>query len=64
VHFFDVVAYSYNTYGICIPPNVPIQVDRVLSEALAYFFQFFCTVIFALILWKKYYLSSSTLMTK
>ena len=60
VHVFDSVAFdTYHTWGVTIlATNHAIHIDRVLSEVLAYFVQFFATGIFGVILFKKYYSNS------
>ena len=59
VHFFDQVSFSYGTIAVTIPPTTALY-DRTFHELCAYSMQIIATVIFALFLYTKYYLSSKS----
>jgi hypothetical protein len=55
IHILDSVAFSFHTIGVCIPPQGLVILDRTPFEGIAYFTTFGITILFFVLLYKKYY---------
>jgi hypothetical protein len=55
VHILDSVAFSFHTIGVCIPPQGLVILDRTPFEGIANFTTFGITILFFVLLYKKYY---------
>jgi hypothetical protein len=60
IHIMDSIAYSYHTVAVTLPPQGLVIFDTTPFELIAYGLQFGITILFAILLFKKYYSSPDT----